>query len=283
MAADTNQEQAEFWDELAPDWAEVDRQSSIVAGPFGDAAMARLAGQHGEHVLDIGCGTGDTTLALAAMVAPDGSALGADIAPGMVEIARRRHADSSARFEVVDVQVASIGDLGGRPFDAAFSRFGVMFFDDRTAAFANIRALLRPGGRLAFTCWQDVFSNEWMFVPGAAVVEVTGELPPMPGPGEPGPFSLADPDEISTVLGDAGFVDVEITPTNREVDLSQSAAVSLLDLIERVGPVREALRDADAEVRTRILGAVRAALDDRVVDGRLRLSAAAHVVSATAG
>jgi SAM-dependent methyltransferase len=244
--------------------------------------MARLAVQHGEHVIDIGCGTGETTLALAAMVAPDGSAVGADIAPGMVEIARRRHADSSARFEVADLQVASIDDLGGRPFDGAFSQFGVMFFADPRAAFANVRSLLRPGGRLAFTCWQDVFSNEWMFVPGAAVVGVTGELPPMPGPGEPGPFSLADPDTLSTVLGDAGFTDVEVTPTTRDVDLSEREAVSMLALIERVGPVREALRDADAELRTRILDAVRAALDERVVDGRLHLSAAAHVVSASA-
>jgi hypothetical protein len=122
-----------------------------------------------------------------------------------------------------------------------------------------------------------------MFVPGAAVVEVTGELPPMPGPGEPGPFSLADPDVISAVLGRAGFTDIEVTPVHRDVDLSEDEAVLLLELIERVGPVREALREADAEVRTRILVAVRAALDDRVVDGRLRLSAAAHVVSARVG
>ena len=174
MAEAPNREQAEFWDELAPDWAEAERHSSMVAGLFGDAAMARLAPAHGEHVVDVGCGTGDTTVALARMVAPDGTALGVDIAAGMVDIARRRHGDSTARFEVADLQVAGLAGLGGRPFDAAYSRFGVMFFADPLAAFANIVSLLRPGGRLAFACWQDLFSNEWMFVPGAAVVGVTG-------------------------------------------------------------------------------------------------------------
>ena len=86
-------------------------------------------------------------------------------------------------FAVADPQV---DDLGGQRFDAGYSKFGVMFFADPAAAFANIRSLLAPSGRLAFACWRDVFSNEWMLLAGMAVTSVTGSLPPMPGPGEPG-------------------------------------------------------------------------------------------------
>src|SRR5207302_1573289 len=90
-------------------------------------------------------------------------------------------------------------------FDAAYSRFGVMFFGDPVAAFTNLRRALRPGGRLAFVCWQNVFANEWMLVPGAAAASVTGSLPQMPEPDAPGPFSLAEPDRVRSILGAAGF------------------------------------------------------------------------------
>src|SRR5258708_14058656 len=87
-----------------------------------------------------------------------------------------------------------------------------MFFADPAAAFGNVRRALRPGGALSFVCWQSVFDNEWMLVPGAAVATVTGSLPPMPGPGEPGPFSLADPDRARAVLDAAGFDSVAVAP-----------------------------------------------------------------------
>jgi len=113
---------------------------------------------------------------------------GVDISAEMLARARERAARlhvGNAEFVHADVQVH---DLGEASFDAAYSRFGVMFFADPVAAFGNIRRALRPGGLLSFTCWQSVFEDEWMLIPGAAVAEVTGALPPMPGPDEPGPF-----------------------------------------------------------------------------------------------
>jgi ubiquinone/menaquinone biosynthesis C-methylase UbiE len=277
-----NDAQADFWEELAPAWLASEAHSEIVSQRFGVLAMDRLALQPGQRVLDVGCGSGATTLELARRVGPHGEALGADIAESMVAAAADRAEASqvaNARFVQADVQVA---DLGEGTFDAAFSRFGVMFFSDPVSAFGNLKRALRPGGALAIACWQNVFANEWMLVPGAAVVSVTGALPPMPGPDEPGPFSLSDPAKVRQLLGAAGFRDVEVTPQAEVIVMPASQIDSMVELTSRVGPVREALRTADDETRSRILGAVHDALTGKVELGHLRLNAGAFVVTARA-
>jgi SAM-dependent methyltransferase len=276
-----NDAQSEFWEALAPDWLVAESHSTTVAGPFGRAAMDRLAPQPGQRVLDIGCGSGPTTIDLAHRVAPDGTARGVDIAPSLVAAARDRAASErveNATFAVADAQDEDFGDGA---FDAAFSRFGIMFFADPGAAFANIRRSLAPAGRFAFACWQPVFANEWMLVPGVAAAGVTGQLPPLPGPDEPGPFSLADPERVDALLGGAGFTDIDVTPLAEPVVFTADRVDLFAERSQRIGVVREALRTADAETAARISEAVRTALHDRVVDGRLELSAGALIVSAT--
>ncbi len=277
-----NEAQSVFWEELAPAWLASESHTEMVSASFGRAAMDRLDLRAGQRVLDIGCGSGSTTLALAGLVAPGGEAVGIDIAPAMVTAATD-HAKAAgvanATFLVADAQAA---DLSASSFDAAFSRFGVMFFADPPAAFTNIRAALRPGGTLAFACWSNLFANEWMFVPGAAAMSVTGSLPPMPGPGEPGPFSLDDPDRIELLLRDAGFVDIDVTAQPETIVIPRAEIESLVVLSSRVGAVAEALRTADAATAPRIVEAVRAALLERVEDDEVRLSAAAFVVRAHA-
>jgi SAM-dependent methyltransferase len=211
-AASANVEQAEFWSQLAPTWLEFEDQLERVGGPPGELAMARLELLPGQRVLDPGCGSGRTTLELAARVGPGGEVVGVDISAGMLARARERAARSgtgNVEFVYADVQVHESGEAR---FDAAYSRFGVMFFVDPVAAFANIRKALWPGAVLSFVCWQSVFDNEWMLIPGAAVAGVTGSLPPMPGPDEPGPFSLADPGRVHAVLVAAGFGSVTVAP-----------------------------------------------------------------------
>jgi len=282
MSDGSNAQQAAFWEELAPGWLAGEQHSEKIAGPLGRQAMERLDLAPGQRVLDVGCGSGPTTIELAARVAPGGEAVGADIAPMLVSAAQQRAAAAgvtNASFIVADAQT---DDLGEAAFDAAFSRFGVMFFADPEQAFARIRRAIRPGGQLVFACWQDLFANEWMFVPGAAVVGVTGVLPPMPGPGEPGPFSLAEPGRAAEVLDRAGFRDVVVDAVSETVVLPHADLGSLAALSQRVGPVREALRDADDDLRQRILEAVTDALEAKVTDGELRLSASAYLVRARA-
>jgi len=277
-----NEEQFVFWEELAPTWLASADHTELVAASFGDAAMGRLHLRAGQRAIDIGCGSGSTTLTLAGRVGLEGEAVGIDIAPAMVVAARDLAAAAgveNASFVVADAQAENLGDSA---FDAAYSRFGVMFFADPETAFANIRKSLRSGGVFAFACWANIFGNEWMFVPGAAVVSVTGSLPPMPGPGEPGPFSLEDPDRLEVLLRDAGFTQIKVTPQSNSIVIPSAEIESLVSLTRRVGPVREALRTADDETAARIDEAVRVALVERVEHDELRLSAAALIVSACA-
>jgi SAM-dependent methyltransferase len=277
-----NIEQAEFWSQLAPTWLELEDQLEEVGRLPGELAMDRLDFLPGQKVVDLGCGSGTTTLELAARVGPGGEVAGVDISAEMLARGRERAARAGAgniEFVHADVQVH---DLGEARFDAAYSRFGVMFFADPVAAFANVRRALRPGAALSFVCWQSVFDNEWMLIPGAAVASVTGSLPPMPGPGEPGPFSLADPGRVRAVLEAAGFGSVAVEPHGDQVVISEDRIPEVALTSVRVGGVREALRDADQHTRERALAAIEEAMRARLQDGQVRASRGVLLVTGSA-
>jgi SAM-dependent methyltransferase len=275
-----NQAQAAFWEDVAGTWLSSLGHVALVGSPFGQMAMDRLGSIVGARVLDIGCGSGDTTIELARRVGEDGHVLGVDIAPTMIDRAIARAEElgvASVEFLVADVQAAPLETAS---FDAAFSQFGVMFFEDPLAAFANIRRLIGGEGVCSFACWQNLFVNEWMMVPGAAFLEATGQAPSLPGPGEPGPFSLSEPDHIVQLLTAASFRNVEVTPRESVAAIPEADLDALVALGARVGPVRDFLRDADDATRDRVLRDVRDKLGERVESGTLPLSAAAFLVHA---
>ena len=280
-----NPEQAQYWETRATSWIEAEGYTALISSSFGRRAMESLALTPGAVVLDVGCGTGPTTLTIADTVAPGGRVLGVDISATMIVAARERAAAAPVAGVDVDFAVADaqVDDLGAGAFDAVFSQFGVMFFADPEAAFANLHAALRPGGRLAVACWADLFSNEWMLVPGSAVIEVTGQPPPMPGPAEPGPFSLADAERVEQLLVGAGFGSISVTPSNAQVEIAEDQIDHAVAGSSRTGAVRAALdANPDPEFRDRLLAAVRAAFLARVRDGRMVLAASAHIVTAVA-
>ncbi len=245
-----NADQSTFWDEIAPGWVESERHTELVSERFGVAAMDALELQAGQRVVDIGCGSGLTTFALARRVGPGGEAVGLDISSGMIAAAREHPAAiPQARFATADAQSDT---PAGTPFDAAFSRFGVMFFADPPAAFTNIRSWLAPGAPFAFACWTDVFANEWMFLAGAAVVSVTGAPPPMPGSDEPGPLSLERDDHVHSLLAEAGFCEITVTRRTETISFPAAEIDGIVATTSRVGPVREALRTADATTAAQI-------------------------------
>ncbi|HEV2641870.1 MAG TPA: methyltransferase domain-containing protein [Candidatus Elarobacter sp.] len=277
-----NDAQYERWQERAPSWLAYEPQAELTIGPFGDAAAARLNLQSGDRVLDIGCGSGGTTLALAERVGPEGVAVGVDIAPAMLEAARERASAAGigqATFLAADAQVA---DLGESVCAAAFSRFGVMFFADPVAAFANIRRSLRPGGGLAFACWTEFSANEWMSVPLAAAVGVTGAAVPEPQAGEPGPFAFAAREPLVELLAAGGFHDIDVTRVAQVIAVPADDVDGFVAYVQDSGPVREVVRIADAGATAPIEEAVRDALLARVEHGKLQLAATAFVVSAVA-
>lgn len=220
--APENEAQQQYWNEPAgkvwTTWQEhMDRQLE----PLGLAAIDAAAPAAGENVLDVGCGCGHTTLQIAERVGREsGKATGADISASMLARAAERAVATgteNARFVVADAQVATAAAVGG-PFDAVVSRFGVMFFADPIAAFTNLGALTRPGGRLSFVCWQAPSQNAWMSTLGRELRDILPEQPPV-DPLAPGPFAFADPARVRLVVESGGWANVSVDPCVRTMQL----------------------------------------------------------------
>ena len=267
-----NDEQREFWDDRAGAWDEQAEWMDAAQGEHAGASERGLAAQPGERVIDLGCGAGLSAVAIGRAVAPDGLVGAVDLSPAMVAAAGRRltAAGVAARVAAADVQsddlVAVAGD--GQAFDAAHSRHGVMFFDDPAAAFANVARCLRPGGRLAMSVWQGLGANDWMSVPTLMGLGPLGvESLPLPEPGQPGPFSLADPDQIRVVLDGAGFVDVQVASVDGPFLVRGDVRPGIVQML-RAGPLSEAYDAADEATKSSTVDAVVEALEPyRVADG----------------
>ena len=270
-----NAAQAEYWNTQAgPTWVAMQDQLDRQISPLGLAALRTLAPAAGESILDIGCGCGQTTCDLAERVGAAGRVVGVDLSSPMLEVARRRPLAAGARrpeFRQVDAQT---GDLGSAVFDAAYSRFGVMFFSDPVAAFSNIRRALTAASRLTFVCWRPLADNEWMTVPFEAARRF---LPPSApaDPLAPGPFALADADRLRAVLGGAGFEVVSISPFTTAIgsgDLDAS-----LSLACKVGPLGAALRE-QPQLKDSVADAVRGALQRFVTPAGVFMPASVWIV-----
>ncbi len=198
----------EYWNgRPASVWVAEARRFDTMLDPFGRRLLTAAALESGERVLDVGCGNGAVSLDAARAVGPHGRVTGLDLSAPMLELARRRAEEQGADIDFVqgDAQSASFN----QPFDVVVSRFGVMFFDNPEAAFANLARATRPGGRLCFVCWQEMLANQWMAVPSMAMVAHVG-IPELPEPGAPGPFALADAQRIGDLLESAGWSEVTI-------------------------------------------------------------------------
>jgi len=241
MSEPANAAQRDYWnDRVGRTWAEFHAQLDRQIEPLGRAAMAALAPTAGERFLDIGCGGGQTAVELAVRVGPKGLVVGVDISSLLLEVARQRRRTADAapiEFQLLDAQTA---DLGHGRFDAAFSRFGVMFFSDPVAAFANIRRALKPAGRLGFVCWRALQDNPWMQEPLAAVLPLVPPIPPV-DPLAPGPFAFADPGRILGILRAAGFAEPRIA--RFDASLGGGDVEDTVRLAQRVGPLGSVLRE----------------------------------------
>lgn len=279
MTDDANREQSRYWNEQAgPKWAAMQRQLDAQLEPLGAAAIDALDLRAGERVLDVGCGAGATALALAERVRP-GEVVGVDISAPLLALARERAAGvADLRFALADAQTAV---FAGPPFDVVFSRFGVMFFADPVAAFVNLRAALRPGGRLGFVCWRPMRDNAWIMAPlTAAMPHLPAPLEP-PLPDAPGPFAFADGARTRGILERAGFVAVDVAPYDCELTLGTGS--SLDDAVEtalQIGPLGRALSAAGDDLCETIRGVVREALARHEGPRGVTLSAAAWLVRA---
>jgi len=265
------------WSELAIPWLSVEAELETAMAPALELLMGAAALRPGQSVLDIGCGMGASLLAAARAVGPGGHVTAIDIAPPMVARARAR-APSNARVLEGD---AGRYPLGAARFDAAVSLFGAMFFADPAAAFAHVRAAMRPGGRFALVAWGARAANPWFGVGQAAVEAVCGAQP-APDPRAPGPFRYADPAAALGPLRSSGW---EAAAETRAVMLRPAGgAEEVARVLMTVGSAPSALRAIGARDAER--AQVRAALVERLrpydVPGGLRVPAELHVITAVA-
>lgn len=272
-----NRDQAAFWNDTAGrTWAELQDLLDRLLEPFVDPLIDAAAPRAGERVLDIGCGAGATTRALARRIEPGGLALGVDISGPLVEAARARAAAeglTSAAFVQADAQAYA---FEAEDFDAVVSRFGVMFFEDPEAAFANIRRGVRRDGRLAFVAWRGPADNPFMTAGVRAAAPFLPQMP-APAPDAPGQFGFADGARVRRILEATGWREVEVAPLDVPLRIAEA---DLMTYVTRMGPTGLALQQADEDLRGRIVQALEAAFRPFIQDGFARFDGACWRVTA---
>lgn len=244
-------------------WAAEQANLDALIRPFGEAVLAAARPSPGERVLDIGCGCGETSIALAGAVGPTGQVLGVDVSAPMLEIARQRSAGlANVSFLEADASQAKLP--GGHSL--LVSRFGVMFFDAPAAAFTHIGSALDPGARLAFVCWQTAAVNPWATVAARAALQAAGMPSPQADPRAPGPFAFADTDYVTGILTQAGFSDVASRPVDADMHLGNTPAEAAQSAL-KVGPASRIAREAGPEAFPKLLKAVEDALAPHAAPG----------------
>lgn len=210
-APSTNAEQTEFWNgDRGRAWVARADQFDAQLEIYALKAVAALAPLPGDTVVDIGCGGGATTLEAAKAVGSHGKVIGLDISAPLLDLARDRvAAEGLANVELVEADAQTARPPLEHPAAGAVSRFGVMFFEDPVAAFANIASLVRPEGRFAFVCWGEPQFNEWITEPSMAIAEIVPPVFP-DDPHAPGPFAFADASRVERLLADGGWTDITI-------------------------------------------------------------------------
>ncbi|MEX0338201.1 MAG: class I SAM-dependent methyltransferase [Arenibacterium sp.] len=260
-------------------WIEISDQLEATHRPVHDIMMARAGLQPGERVLDIGFGTGDTVIDAARAVGDDGYVLGLDIAPQMVVHAKARAADAGVTHVGLVIGDAQTHDFQPGQFDVAISKFGLMFFADTAAAFANIRKALRPGGRMEFAAWGPPQANPYFGLPRKAAVTQFGPVPP-PDRDAPGPMRFGDAEPVLSALREAGWaadvetVDLKLTPLGSPRDFAVSQT--------QFGPAAMLIRDKEASDSdtAAIIADLTESYSAMLEDGQIKVPARIHFFSA---
>ena len=274
-----NAEQIALWNDTAGRaWVDTQETLDAVLQPFEDVLVEAITKRKAQRVLDVGCGTGSTTLAAARQVGPKGTAVGVDISEPMIALAKQRAEleRSPARFICADAQTYAFDD---KSFDMIVSRFGVMFFDDSVRAFANLRRAAEPKGSLQCIVWRSAADNPFMTTAERAAAPFLPQMPARKAD-EPGQFAFADRNRVYSILEKSGWSEIDIQPLDVACTLPEH---ELNDYIARLGPLGRVLQQVDEQKRARIIGAVRSAFDPFVHGAEVRFTAACWTVAARAG
>ena len=273
-----NEDQATLWNGLGgKGWVEAQTALDRMLRPFEVALVEATNAGPGSRVLDVGCGTGSTTLAFARRVGANGRSVGVDISEPMLALARERAERERlpATFVHADAQLHAFEPAS---FDAIVSRFGVMFFDDSVRAFASLRRAARVGAELRFVAWRSAADNPFMTAAERAVAPLLPSLPAR-DPNGPGQFAFADSGRVRRILEQSGWTAIDIAP----IDLACEVAEQDLQLyLTRVGPIGRVLQEADERTRVQIMDALHPAFAPYVNGADVRFTGACWMVSARA-
>ena len=278
---DQNADQLAYWNGPAGQrWAERQQAQDILLGPVAELLIDRAGPAIGERIIDVGCGSGATTIAFAQKLGTSGHVLGIDISGPMLARARASAPkDLPVEFVLAD---ATVYPFEPASFDLLASRFGVMFFAEPVLSFANMRRALRPSGRLAFACWREPRENPWMIAPLQAVYKHAPKLPPQ-GSEDPGPFAFASEERVHRILGEAGFKAIKMEPCPLALDIAvgrglDAAVQSALE----IGPTHRALEGQPAEIRAAAIQSLREALAPLAKGDTVVLPGSIWIVTASA-
>lgn len=250
MTNKNNDDQIAHWNsQSGQNWADDADKLDAMMADVAAGGLAAASPRTGETALDIGCGTGATALALADAVGPEGRVTGVDVSAPMLAVARARAgARANVRFVEAD---AAAHSFAPQSVDLVFSKFGVMFFNDPVAAFANIRKAVKPDGRLAFVCWAALKDNPFATLPMGAALK---HLPPQPpaDPFAPGPFAFADADRTRRLLETAGFVAPKVAAFETTLRVGATPA-SAANEAGRVGMASRLLANQPEELKQKVI------------------------------
>ncbi|WP_369167068.1 class I SAM-dependent methyltransferase [Streptomyces sp. R28] len=278
MERGSDDEQAARWNGPGGHaWVEAQAVLDEVLRPFEDLLLEAVAAEHAEHVLDVGCGTGGTTVAVARRLGPAGHCVGVDISETMITAARARaeREGTPVSFIRADAQEHVFEPAS---FDLVISRFGVMFFNDPVQAFANLRRAARDEAGLRFVTWRGPAENPFMTTAERAAAPILPNLPARRSDG-PGQFAFADSDRVRRVLEESGWSGIDIRPIDVTCALPER---ELVGYFTRLGPVGQVLPEADEQTRARVVETVRAAFEPYVQGSEVRFTAACWTVGAKA-
>ena len=251
-----NADQIAYWN--GPNgqrWTDRQPSQDVLLAPVSQLLIDRIAPKAGDRIVDIGCGCGATSIALAERVAPDGVVLGVDISAPMLARARQL-APKGLPLDFVRAD-ATVYPFEAQTFDLVVSRFGVMFFAEPVVSFANLRKALRPQGRVVFACWREPKENPWMMAPLQAVYRHVPRLP-QAGPEDPGPFAFASQERVKGILQQAGYADIAMEACNIALDISIGRGLdAATDAALEIGPSARALDGHPAEIRAAARASVR--------------------------
>jgi ubiquinone/menaquinone biosynthesis C-methylase UbiE len=278
---DQNADQIAYWNGPGGQhWADRQQTQDIVLAPVADILIDCAKAKAGERVVDVGCGAGATTIALAQKIGPTGRVLGVDISAPMLARARQiAQAGMPIEFVLAD---ATVYPFEPASFDLLASRFGVMFFAQPALSFANLRRALRPSGRLAFACWQEPRDNPFFMAPLQAVYKHVPKLPQL-GPEDPGPFSFASEARVNRILSEAGFAGVAMEPYDLSLDIAVGRGLdAAVEASLEIGPAARALQEQPPDVRAAATNSIREALAPFARGQTVPLGASIWIVTARA-